>query len=192
MRCLFQLFPTICLSAITVYKVQKTNFSFMVDMPTSVITRWQCIYLVWKNTLLIFQLMKLITCQLSWSPQTTHDKHLNFGPHLLSSVVVSTLGIDDINYKPLCCKNVTYYTNKNITCPQKVLLKWHSKLCIKSYHDQELMRDRHYVWHDQDEVLHLPHILQRKHATTHSCSVPLCIACSLSKQKLQPTGVKTS
>jgi hypothetical protein len=82
-------------------------------------------------------------------------------------------------------------SNKNLSGPQRELIQWHSKLCINMNHVQELMSDRHYkIPYNADLVL--PPILFTKNATARSCSVPWCLACGLSSQKLCSTNVKTS
>ncbi len=58
-------------------------------------------------------------------------------------------------------------------------------------HVQELMRDRHYKIPEVDDLF-LPPILFTKNATTRSCSVPRCLVCGLSSQKLRSTSVNTS
>jgi hypothetical protein len=58
-------------------------------------------------------------------------------------------------------------------------------------HVQELMRDRHYKIPEVNDLV-LPPILFTKNATTRSCSIPRCLACGLSSQKLRSTNVKTS
>ena len=60
------------------------------------------------------------TCNLPviMEPQITHDEQLNFGPHIFSAIVANTLNIQDIYYKPLCCKTVTNDSNQNLTGPQ--------------------------------------------------------------------------
>ena len=126
-------------------------------------------------------------------PQTSLNEQLKFGPSLLSSVIATTLQLDDIGVAtPLCCKTVADDSNKNLTGPQKELLQWHWKLCTSTYHVQELMRDRHYIVPGKGDDLYLLPILPTKNATTWSCSIPKCLACNLSKQKLRSTGVKTS
>ncbi len=136
---------------------------------------------------------KKVNLPIILQPQTTLDEQLKFGPSLLSSVVATTLQLDDIGVTtPLCCKTVADESNKNLTGPQKELLQWHWKLCTSVYHVQELMRERRYITPEKGEDLNLPPILPTKNATTRSCSVPKCLACNLSKQKLRSTGVKTT
>jgi hypothetical protein len=123
-------------------------------------------------------------------PQPTLEEQDEYGPHLLSSIVANTLHLSGLA-KPVCCKTVADVTNNNLSGPQRELIQWHSKLCINMNHVQELMRDRHYKIPDcNDQVL--PPILFTKNATARSCSVPRCLACGLSSQKLRSTNVKTS
>ena len=137
------------------------------------------------------------TCNLPaiMQPQASHDEQLKFGPHLLSTVITNALHLHDISGSTstkVCCKTVANDSNRNLTGPQRELLQWHWKLCTSTYHVQELMTDRHYIIPESDNDLFLPPILPTKHATTRSCSVPKCLSCQLSKQKLRSTGVKTS
>ena len=128
-------------------------------------------------------------------PQTSHDEQLKFGPHLLSTVITNALHLDDIDNPtsiPVCCKTVADDSNMNLTGPQRELLQWHWKLCTSTYHVQELMKERHYIISENENDLILPPILPTKYATTRSCSVPKCLSCQLSKQKLRSSGVKTS
>jgi hypothetical protein len=123
-------------------------------------------------------------------PQPTLEEQDNFGPHLLSLIVANTLHLSGLA-KPVCCKTVADVSNKNLSGPQRELIQWHSKLCINMNHVLELMRDRHYKIPEVDDLV-LPPILFTKNATTRSCSVPRCLACGLSSQKLRSTNVKTS
>ena len=150
-------------------------------------------------------------------PQTSKDEQLQYGPHLLSTIIANTMLLDDIGRldqeqldnigrmvdpwwdlrecnpsKNRCYKTVADESNKNLTGPQRELLQWHWKLCTSTYHVQELMRERHYINPDSESDVVLPPILPTKHATSKSCPVPKCLACQLSKQKLKSTGVKTS
>ena len=117
-------------------------------------------------------------------PQPTLEEQDKFGPHLLSSVVANTLHLAGLA-KPVCCKMVAEdVTNNNLTGPQRELVQWHTKLCINMNHVQELMRNRHYKILDGGDLF-LPSILFTKNATAQFCSVPQCLACGLSSQKLR-------
>jgi hypothetical protein len=58
-------------------------------------------------------------------------------------------------------------------------------------HVQEQMRNQHYKIPDLEDFV-LPTILFTKNVTSCSCSLPRCLACGLSAQKLCSTNVKTS
>ncbi len=125
-----------------------------------------------------------------YQPQTTLEKQDTYGPHLLSSVVANTLHLTGLA-KPVCCKTVSDVTNHNLSGPHRELILWHTKLCINMNHVQELMCDRHHKIPDSEDVV-LPPILFTKNATSHSCSVPCCLVCGLSTQKLCSSNIKTS
>jgi hypothetical protein len=62
-------------------------------------------------------------------PQPTLEEQDNFGPRLLSSIVVNTLHLTGLA-KPICCKTMADVSNKNLSGPQRELIQWHLKLCI--------------------------------------------------------------
>jgi hypothetical protein len=124
------------------------------------------------------------------SPQPTLEEQVNFGPHLLPSFVSNVLHLPDLA-KPICCKTASDVTNNNLSGPQRELVSWHAKLCINMNHVQELMREWYYKIPNSDDLV-LPPILFTKNATARCCTVPRCLACSLSAQKLHSPKVKTS
>jgi hypothetical protein len=124
------------------------------------------------------------------SPQPMLEEQDNFGPHLLSSFVANVLDLPGLA-KPICCKTVSDVTNNNLSGPQRELVGWHMKLSINMNHVQELMRKWYYKIPNSDDLV-LPPILFTKNATTCCCTVPQCLACGLSAQKLRSPNVKTS
>ena len=125
-----------------------------------------------------------------FQPQPTLEEQDTYGPHLLSSVFANTLHLTGLA-KPVCCKTLADVTNHSLSGPQRELILWHTKLCINMNHVQQLMCDHHYKIPDVEDVV-LPPILFTMNVTSCSCSVPHCLACGLSTQKLCSTNVKTS
>jgi hypothetical protein len=124
------------------------------------------------------------------SLQSTLEEQVDFGPHLLSSFVSNVLHLPGLA-KPICCKTASDVTNNNLSGPQRELVSWHTKLCINMNHVQELMCEQYYKIPNLDDLV-LPSILFTKNATACCCTVPRCLACSLSAQKLRSPKVKTS
>jgi len=154
------------------------------------VTAWSVVMCLPDNHVVNIPINSTVDLPVIPHPQPTLEEQDNFGPHLLSLIVANTLHLSGLA-KPVCCKTVADVSNKNLSGPQRELIQWHLKLCINMNHVQELMRDRHYkIPDDADPVL--PPILLTKNATARSCSVPRCLACGLSSQKLCSTNVKTS
>jgi len=131
------------------------------------VTAWSVVMRLPDNHVVNISIDSTVNLPVIPHPQPTLDEQDNFGPHLLSSIVASTLHLSGLA-KPVCCKTVADVSNKNLAGPQREMIQWHSKLCINMNHVQELMHDCHYKIPDDADLV-LPPILLTKNATARSC-----------------------
>jgi len=78
--------------------------------------------------------------------------------------------------------------NKNLSGPQKELLKWHWKLGISMTRIQEMMVEHNAVDSNGNPYV-FPQIIKPNFRSTSSCKIPLCTSCELARAKRRSTKV---
>jgi hypothetical protein len=98
----------------------------------------------------------------------------------------------DLEHHSLFCGPcVGSQADKNLSGPQKKLLRWHWKLGISMYRIQEMMRERHYEEPDGKKTI-LPAIIKPKNPSAENCIVPPCQLCLLARaRKRSPKILRT-
>jgi hypothetical protein len=86
------------------------------------------------------------------------------------------------HFSHFCSLCVGTTENKNLSAPQKELLKWHWKLGVSMYCIQEMMCERHYEEPNGNKTI-LPAIIMPKLALAQNCIVPLCHLCLLARAR---------
>ena len=103
----------------------------------------------------------------------------------------SSEGCFDFDYKStpaMCQPCIGEDGNKNLSGPQKELLKWHWKLGISMSRIQGLMVE-HKAIDSKGETAIFPQVIKPKFRSTSSCKIPLCTSCELARAKRRSPGV---